>query len=101
MQTVINVLQIERRRALLPDFVISHNLGQLGFNTTYEPLQRQSLRTPVDEEIRLDSKHHYENWSRQMWQSVVNRAVQMVESGPFGSHFFRHLELSVETKMKL
>ncbi|KAJ1354010.1 hypothetical protein KIN20_010809 [Parelaphostrongylus tenuis] len=27
-------------------------------------------------------------WSRSMWQSVVNRAVRMLASGPFGSHFF-------------
>ncbi|KAJ1362297.1 hypothetical protein KIN20_021812 [Parelaphostrongylus tenuis] len=28
------------------------------------------------------------NWSRTMWQSVVNQAVRMLASGPFGSHFF-------------
>ncbi|KAJ1372037.1 hypothetical protein KIN20_034094 [Parelaphostrongylus tenuis] len=28
------------------------------------------------------------NWSREMWQNVVNRAVQILASGPFGSHFF-------------
>ncbi|KAJ1350371.1 hypothetical protein KIN20_006148 [Parelaphostrongylus tenuis] len=28
------------------------------------------------------------NWSRTMWQSVVDRAVRMLVSGPFGSHFF-------------
>ncbi|KAJ1367043.1 hypothetical protein KIN20_027882 [Parelaphostrongylus tenuis] len=28
------------------------------------------------------------NWSRQMWQSVLNRAIRMLASGPFGSHFF-------------
>ncbi|KAJ1365312.1 hypothetical protein KIN20_025575 [Parelaphostrongylus tenuis] len=28
------------------------------------------------------------NWSRMMWQSVVDRAVRMLASGPFGSHFF-------------
>ncbi|KAJ1358823.1 hypothetical protein KIN20_017351 [Parelaphostrongylus tenuis] len=28
------------------------------------------------------------NWSRQMWQNVVNRAVRMLTSGSFGSHFF-------------
>ncbi|KAJ1369222.1 hypothetical protein KIN20_030633 [Parelaphostrongylus tenuis] len=27
-------------------------------------------------------------WSRQMWQNVVNRAVRMLTSGSFGSHFF-------------
>ncbi|KAJ1365472.1 hypothetical protein KIN20_025788 [Parelaphostrongylus tenuis] len=28
------------------------------------------------------------NWSKEMWQSVVNRAVRMLASGPFQSHFF-------------
>ncbi|KAJ1354489.1 hypothetical protein KIN20_011455 [Parelaphostrongylus tenuis] len=28
------------------------------------------------------------NWSTTMWQNVVNRAVRMLASGPFGSHFF-------------
>ncbi|KAJ1358836.1 hypothetical protein KIN20_017367 [Parelaphostrongylus tenuis] len=28
------------------------------------------------------------NWTRAMWQSVVDRAVRMLASGPFGSHFF-------------
>ncbi|KAJ1364488.1 hypothetical protein KIN20_024592 [Parelaphostrongylus tenuis] len=28
------------------------------------------------------------NWSKEMLQSLVNRAVQMLASGPFGSHFF-------------
>ncbi|KAJ1351975.1 hypothetical protein KIN20_008156 [Parelaphostrongylus tenuis] len=28
------------------------------------------------------------NWSRTMWQSVVNRAVRMLASRPFGQHFF-------------
>ncbi|KAJ1363987.1 hypothetical protein KIN20_023968 [Parelaphostrongylus tenuis] len=28
------------------------------------------------------------NWSKTMWQSVVNRAVRMSASGPYGSHFF-------------
>ncbi|KAJ1359153.1 hypothetical protein KIN20_017810 [Parelaphostrongylus tenuis] len=28
------------------------------------------------------------NWSRTMWQSVVNRAVRILASGPFRSNFF-------------
>ncbi|KAJ1358201.1 hypothetical protein KIN20_016547 [Parelaphostrongylus tenuis] len=27
------------------------------------------------------------NWSREIWQGVVNRVVRMLESGPFASHF--------------
>ncbi|KAJ1354009.1 hypothetical protein KIN20_010808 [Parelaphostrongylus tenuis] len=28
------------------------------------------------------------SWSRAMWQSVANRAIRMLASGPFRSHFF-------------
>ncbi|KAJ1351362.1 hypothetical protein KIN20_007353 [Parelaphostrongylus tenuis] len=28
------------------------------------------------------------NWSKAMWQNVVNRAIRMLSLGPFGSHFF-------------
>ncbi|KAJ1350925.1 hypothetical protein KIN20_006845, partial [Parelaphostrongylus tenuis] len=28
------------------------------------------------------------SWSRAMWQSVVNRAIPMLASGPFERHFF-------------
>ncbi|KAJ1370240.1 hypothetical protein KIN20_031929 [Parelaphostrongylus tenuis] len=28
------------------------------------------------------------NWSNMMWQSILNRALRMLASGPFGSHFF-------------
>ncbi|KAJ1368923.1 hypothetical protein KIN20_030283 [Parelaphostrongylus tenuis] len=28
------------------------------------------------------------NWSRTMWQRIVNRAIRMLASGPFASHFF-------------
>ncbi|KAJ1348588.1 hypothetical protein KIN20_003921 [Parelaphostrongylus tenuis] len=28
------------------------------------------------------------NWSKAMWQSVVDRAIRMLASGPFESHFF-------------
>ncbi|KAJ1359954.1 hypothetical protein KIN20_018789 [Parelaphostrongylus tenuis] len=28
------------------------------------------------------------NWSRTMWQDVVNRAVRLLALGPFRSHFF-------------
>ncbi|KAJ1359886.1 hypothetical protein KIN20_018708 [Parelaphostrongylus tenuis] len=27
------------------------------------------------------------NWSNMMWQNVLNRAVRMLASGPFASHF--------------
>ncbi|KAJ1359873.1 hypothetical protein KIN20_018691 [Parelaphostrongylus tenuis] len=28
------------------------------------------------------------NWSKEMWEGVSNRAVPMMASSPFGSHFF-------------
>ncbi|KAJ1354924.1 hypothetical protein KIN20_012018 [Parelaphostrongylus tenuis] len=28
------------------------------------------------------------NWSRMMWQGMVNRAIRMLASGPLGPHFF-------------
>ncbi|KAJ1368411.1 hypothetical protein KIN20_029538 [Parelaphostrongylus tenuis] len=38
MQTVFRVLELQARRALLPDAVISAILSQLAVNITYEPL---------------------------------------------------------------
>ncbi|KAJ1362066.1 hypothetical protein KIN20_021476 [Parelaphostrongylus tenuis] len=38
------------------------------------------------------------NWSRMMWQAVVNRAFRMLASGPFASNFSRQLAQSVETE---
>ncbi|KAJ1367821.1 hypothetical protein KIN20_028816 [Parelaphostrongylus tenuis] len=55
MQTVVDVLEIEGRRALLPDFVISNILGQLQVNTTYEPLQCQFFRKPVEDQVAMES----------------------------------------------
>ncbi|KAJ1372510.1 hypothetical protein KIN20_034681 [Parelaphostrongylus tenuis] len=132
MQTVVDVLEIEGRRALLPDFVISNILGQLQVNTTYEPLRCQLLMEPhkqQDDNIEsciivgstvtgicpkmnggkmmcqvvampINSKHLslsgtltttniiMASWSRSMWQNVVDRALRMLRSGPFGSHLY-------------
>ncbi|KAJ1360299.1 hypothetical protein KIN20_020536 [Parelaphostrongylus tenuis] len=135
MQTVVDVLEIEGRRAFLPDFVISNILGQLQVNTTYEPLQCQNLKKPEDRpEAAMESciyvgstvtgicpavanvvagnnmcqkvakainSEHLSltgtltttniimaNWSRSMWQIVVDRALQLLRSGPFGSHLY-------------
>ncbi|KAJ1361977.1 hypothetical protein KIN20_021375 [Parelaphostrongylus tenuis] len=123
MQTVVDVLEIEGRRALLPDFVISNILGQLRVNTTYEPLQCQLFREPGGDPMdRIDSCIHVgstvtgicpgkpqgamkcamlakaidgkhlslsgtltttniimANWSRSMWQNVVDRALRMLD----------------------
>ncbi|KAJ1354083.1 hypothetical protein KIN20_010897 [Parelaphostrongylus tenuis] len=133
MQTVIDVLEIEGRRALLPDFVISNILGQLQVNTTYEPLLCSMFKKPeVNQDATesciivgstvtgictaearqpqqknchivakaIDGKHLslsgtltttniiMANWSRSMWQNVVDRALRMLRSGPFGSHLY-------------
>ncbi|KAJ1367824.1 hypothetical protein KIN20_028819 [Parelaphostrongylus tenuis] len=55
MQTVIDVLEIEGRRALLPDFVISNILGQLQVNTTYEPLLCSMFEKPRDDQVAMES----------------------------------------------
>ncbi|KAJ1359496.1 hypothetical protein KIN20_018253 [Parelaphostrongylus tenuis] len=121
MQTVIDVLEIEGRRALLPDFVISNILSQLQVNTTYEPLECQDLKPPV---VLQDATKKcifvdgtvtgicramvgaavpprlpvggtltttniiMANWSRSMWQDVVDRALRLLRSGPFGAHLY-------------
>ncbi|KAJ1364276.1 hypothetical protein KIN20_024335 [Parelaphostrongylus tenuis] len=46
MQTVFDVPEIEGRRALLPDFVMSNILGQLHVNTAYEPLLCKKFLPP-------------------------------------------------------
>ncbi|KAJ1359973.1 hypothetical protein KIN20_018809 [Parelaphostrongylus tenuis] len=28
------------------------------------------------------------NWQKAMWQNILNRALRMLASGPFRSHFF-------------
>ncbi|KAJ1354733.1 hypothetical protein KIN20_011743 [Parelaphostrongylus tenuis] len=131
MQTVVDVLEIEGRRALLPDFVISNILGQLRVNTTYEPLRCQLFMEPGKQQLPMESciyvgstvtgicpgmapprmecamiakpinSEHLSlsrtltttniimaNWSRSMWQNVVDRALRMLRSGPFGSHLY-------------
>ncbi|KAJ1361954.1 hypothetical protein KIN20_021347 [Parelaphostrongylus tenuis] len=73
MQTVVDVLEIEGRRALLPDFVISNILSQLQVNTTYEPLRCQIFMEPggtrkssvVD--IHLENSNpNYKGYSKSM-----------------------------------
>ncbi|KAJ1359500.1 hypothetical protein KIN20_018258 [Parelaphostrongylus tenuis] len=140
MQTVIDVLEIEGRRALLPDFVIANILGQLQVNTTYEPLECQDLRIPelpqdgtkscifaggavtgicpamapggagvrqqqpgpscATVATAIKAKHLtlsgtltttniiMANWSRSMWQNVVDKALRLLRSAPFGSHLY-------------
>ncbi|KAJ1367426.1 hypothetical protein KIN20_028335 [Parelaphostrongylus tenuis] len=127
--------EIEGRRALLPDFVISNILGQLQVSTTYEPLLCHLLRGPREMQLPIDScifvgstvtgicqcmargvigggeecakvakainSEHLSlsgtltttnivmaNWSRSMWQNVVDRALRLLRSGPFGSHLY-------------
>ncbi|KAJ1369573.1 hypothetical protein KIN20_031061 [Parelaphostrongylus tenuis] len=133
MQTVVDVLEIEGRRALLPDFVISNILGQLQVNTTYEPLVCPMLKKPETQQdgtkscifvgstvtgicplknppgggpmcqevaTAIEAKHLslsgsltttniiMGNWPRSMWQNVVDRALRLLRSSPFGSHLY-------------
>ncbi|KAJ1368606.1 hypothetical protein KIN20_029775 [Parelaphostrongylus tenuis] len=88
MQTVFDVLEGLRRSALLPDAVISAILNQLAVHISYTTINC-ALVTSLEEEHSLYSTNIImANWSKGMWQSVVNRAVRMLASGPFGSHFF-------------
>ncbi|KAJ1358346.1 hypothetical protein KIN20_016756 [Parelaphostrongylus tenuis] len=41
------------------------------------------------------------SWSKAMWQSVLNRAVRMLASGPFESHFLSAWRLSVEIETEM
>ncbi|KAJ1346037.1 hypothetical protein KIN20_000703 [Parelaphostrongylus tenuis] len=38
--------------------------------------------------LYVDYEHRHGYWSRSMWQNVVDRALRMLRSGPFGSHFY-------------
>ncbi|KAJ1360315.1 hypothetical protein KIN20_019250 [Parelaphostrongylus tenuis] len=51
MQTVVDILESEGRRALLPDFVISNILDQLQVNTTYEPLHCKNFKKPNEQQM--------------------------------------------------
>ncbi|KAJ1366087.1 hypothetical protein KIN20_026676 [Parelaphostrongylus tenuis] len=135
MQTVFDVVELQGRSALLPDFVISGILGQLHVTTSYEPILCLTVRNgPAEVVMQDDTKKEnciivgntvtgicakmkvadmkcettmrvpgthltvsgtlmttniiMANWSRQMWQNVVNRAIRMLALGPFRSHFF-------------
>ncbi|KAJ1354011.1 hypothetical protein KIN20_010810 [Parelaphostrongylus tenuis] len=139
MQTVFDVLESQRRSALLTDAIISTILGQLDVTISYKPMlcqtvSRNSVTDMADEKKtqncivvgntvtgictvnmgqRMKPCMHQQakigpipanhtsvsgtlmlaniimaNWSRMMWQSVLNRAIRMLASGPFGSSFF-------------
>ncbi|KAJ1369095.1 hypothetical protein KIN20_030490 [Parelaphostrongylus tenuis] len=113
MQTVslqsfdISFLERQAHTALLPVAVISTILGQLIVTTSYQPLLCQRVVKPSDnDDMNTESCIVVDNtvtgicpignnttniimvnWSRMMWQFVVNRAVQMLASDPFGLHF--------------
>ncbi|KAJ1351919.1 hypothetical protein KIN20_008096 [Parelaphostrongylus tenuis] len=138
MQTVLDVLERQARRAFLPDAVISTILDQLTVNIRYEPLNCPSAANPADETVtdaNSPSCNIVDNtvtsictvqghvnkkceattaevtvmpisgapltisgtlsttniimakWSNMMWQNVLNRALRMLASGPFASHF--------------
>ncbi|KAJ1372094.1 hypothetical protein KIN20_034155 [Parelaphostrongylus tenuis] len=109
---VFNVLERQARSALLSDSVISVILSQLEVRITYTTLECQKFtRTPtmnnemdtinrciiIDSTVTGISLKQCEqidttniimaNWSRMMWQNVLDRAVRMLGLGPLGSHF--------------
>ncbi|KAJ1358002.1 hypothetical protein KIN20_016298 [Parelaphostrongylus tenuis] len=85
MQTVFDVLEREGRSALLPDAISSAILSQVEVKITYAPLLYQKVVLNVATE--MDHKHHRGELVGAMWQNVVNRAIRMLASGPFGSNF--------------
>ncbi|KAJ1355283.1 hypothetical protein KIN20_012620 [Parelaphostrongylus tenuis] len=79
--------------------IIGNTVTSLCVKKTNGP--RPMCKAGMDENIESISSKHLSisgtltttnvimaNWSKEMWQSVVNRAVRMLASGPFGSHFF-------------
>ncbi|KAJ1365246.1 hypothetical protein KIN20_025490 [Parelaphostrongylus tenuis] len=42
-------------------------------------------------------QHHGKLVEQRLWQNVVDRAVRMLTSGPFGSHFFSASAVIMET----
>ncbi|KAJ1366781.1 hypothetical protein KIN20_027542 [Parelaphostrongylus tenuis] len=61
---------------------------------TLPPPQPEVMITPVpDQHLTISGSLSttntiMANWSKTMWQSVANRAIRMLASGPFKSHFF-------------
>ncbi|KAJ1358203.1 hypothetical protein KIN20_016550 [Parelaphostrongylus tenuis] len=141
MQTIIDVLEQQGRRAGLSDAIVLMILNQLMVQISYDPLECKTVAVgiPANGQIMgvnvdmqphcitvgstvtalctkmqremcevntnmgigaIDTKHLsisgsltttniiMANWSREMWQNVVNRAVRMLASSPFASHFF-------------
>ncbi|KAJ1357661.1 hypothetical protein KIN20_015846 [Parelaphostrongylus tenuis] len=84
MQALFDVLEQQDRAAGLPDFVITSILNQLTVNITYALLECK--RVVVISGNEETSNTIMANWSRGMWQSVVNRVVRALTSGPLGSH---------------
>ncbi|KAJ1353910.1 hypothetical protein KIN20_010696 [Parelaphostrongylus tenuis] len=73
------------------------------FCTNMDPQQMKVYSVPIDQNVRVapvtgppstisgslsTTNIIMANWQRAMWQSVVNQAVRMLVTGPFGSHFF-------------
>ncbi|KAJ1350258.1 hypothetical protein KIN20_006000 [Parelaphostrongylus tenuis] len=84
LEKCFDVLEQQGRTAGLPDFVTTTILGQLGINVLYTPLP--VLRFSVNHS-GMTSNVIMTTCSREMWQSVVNRVLRMITSGPFGAQF--------------
>ncbi|KAJ1368990.1 hypothetical protein KIN20_030353 [Parelaphostrongylus tenuis] len=64
MQAVFDVLERQARSALLPDAVISANLGQLTVNVTYKPLECQGVALSLMEKGGSSLMNVYANSRR-------------------------------------
>ncbi|KAJ1356556.1 hypothetical protein KIN20_014286 [Parelaphostrongylus tenuis] len=60
------------------------NMCMLGMSMHFTPIPPQHLSISG---TLTTSNLIMATWSREMWQSVVNRVLRMFTSGPFGTHF--------------
>ncbi|KAJ1354085.1 hypothetical protein KIN20_010900 [Parelaphostrongylus tenuis] len=112
VEMVFDVLERQGRSALLPDFAISSILNQLEVRIAYEPLQCQRIVLDITMELKpepammgdqyciitgntvtgictalMTTNIIMATWPRMTWQNVMDRAVRILASRPFGSHF--------------
>ncbi|KAJ1350253.1 hypothetical protein KIN20_005995 [Parelaphostrongylus tenuis] len=60
------------------------DMCRLGMVVDFTPISPQHLSISG---TLMTSNLIMANWSREMWQSVVNRVLRMITSGPFGTQF--------------
>ncbi|KAJ1354808.1 hypothetical protein KIN20_011857 [Parelaphostrongylus tenuis] len=115
-QTVLDALRNQGRSALLPDAVIRTILDQMTVRIRYKknlrciivgntvtalcPIRNGGDPCMPNKIVEIPPMHLsisgtlsttnivMANWSKAMWQNVVNRATRMLATDPFGLHFY-------------